>query len=109
VCTSVACFLQYGDLQLRTFRSTALFLQLRNPQRRGESRRAAPDNQDVDVERFACQRLTLLELRHDGWRELEEIPHDPVIRHLEDRRIRILVDGNDDAAALHADQMLNRT
>src|SRR5439155_11507037 len=44
----------------------------------------------------------------DGGNDLEEIPDDPVVRDLEDGRVGILVDGDDGAGSLHADQMLDR-
>src|SRR5439155_15523813 len=43
------------------------------------------------------------ERRHD----LEQIADDAVVRNLEDRRVGILVDGNDRVGAFHTDQMLN--
>src|SRR6185436_972103 len=39
---------------------------------------------------------------------LEQVGHQSVIRHLEDRRVLVFVDGDDDLAVLHAGQMLNR-
>src|SRR5918998_2632368 len=45
----------------------------------------------------------LLELRQ----ELEQIPHEAVVGDLEDRRLLVLVDGDDDLGILHACQMLN--
>ena len=38
----------------------------------------------------------------------EQIGHQAVIGHLEDRRLLVLVDGDDDLAVLHAGQMLDR-
>ena len=43
------------------------------------------------------------QLRHD----FKQIPNQPVIRHLEDRCIGILVDGDDDFRFLHPGQMLD--
>src|SRR5215212_2097171 len=51
----------------------------------------------------------LLQLRRDGWCKFEQVADDPVVCHFEDRGIRIFVDRHDRPAALHADQMLNRT
>jgi hypothetical protein len=45
------------------------------------------------------------QLRHD----FKQIPDQPVIRHLKNRRIRILVDRNDDLGFLHPGQMLDGT
>src|SRR5437763_9656378 len=42
--------------------------------------------------------------RHD----LEQVADDAVVGDLEDRRVGILVDGDDRARALHADEMLDR-
>src|SRR5262245_28307313 len=41
--------------------------------------------------------------RHD----LEQVPDDPVVGDLEDRRIGVLVDRDDRVGALHADQVLD--
>ncbi len=54
---SLARLLEHGDRQRL---AAVLFLQLREPKRRGQSRGAAADDQDVDVERFA------LHERHEG-------------------------------------------
>jgi len=43
------------------------------------------------------------QLRH----HLEQIADEAVIGHLEDRRIRVFVDGDDDLRVLHAGQVLN--
>src|SRR5260221_12431544 len=40
--------------------------------------------------------------------DLEQVADDTVVGDFEDRRIGILVDGDDGARAFHADQMLNR-
>jgi hypothetical protein len=48
--------------------------------------------------------LQLVDRRHD----LEQIADDAVVGHFEDRRVAILVDRDDRARSLHADQMLNR-
>src|SRR5258708_17435334 len=44
------------------------------------------------------------QLRHD----LEQISHDAVVGHLEDRRFLVLVDRHDGLAVLHAGEMLDR-
>ncbi len=36
----------------------------------------------------------------------EQVGHEPVVRHLEDGRLRVLVDGHDRLGVLHAGQML---
>src|SRR5258706_121863 len=46
----------------------------------------------------------LRELRND----LEQVAHEPVVGDLEDRRLRVLVDGDDHLAVLHAGQVLDR-
>src|SRR5258708_32314081 len=51
---------------------------------------------------FLCDRCG--QFRHD----LEQIPHDAVIGHLEDRRFLVLVDRYDGLAVLHAGEMLDR-
>src|SRR3954462_4560515 len=40
--------------------------------------------------------------------DLEEVANDTVVRHLEDRRLTVLVDGDDGLRPFHADQVLNR-
>src|ERR687889_895704 len=45
----------------------------------------------------------LLELRQ----ELEQIPDEAVVGDLEDRRLLVLVDGDDDLGVLHAGQVLD--
>src|SRR6185436_3837963 len=44
------------------------------------------------------------EFRHD----LEQIPDDTIVGNLEDRRLLVLVDGDDGLAVLHAGEMLDR-
>src|SRR5438128_742935 len=44
------------------------------------------------------------ESRHD----FEEIPHDPVVGNLEDRRVLVLVDGHNDLRRAHAGEVLDR-
>ena len=81
----------------------------------------AADDQDIDFERFAVvmyrsgpqtsgpQTWTLLlQLRDERRRDLEQVALDAVVGHFEDRRLGVLVDGDDRARALHADQVLNR-
>jgi hypothetical protein len=51
--------------------------------------------------------VALAERIHQLRHHFEQIPDQPVIRHLEDRRIRILVDGDDDLRFLHPGQMLD--
>src|SRR6185369_14055005 len=51
----------------------------------------------------------LVQLRDECGRDLEQVADDAVVGHFEDRRVGVLVDGNDGARTLHADQMLNRT
>src|SRR6185369_14337027 len=50
----------------------------------------------------------LLELFRQLGHDLEQIGHDPEIGDLEDRRLRILVDGHDDLRRPHAGQVLDR-
>src|SRR6478736_6479978 len=52
----------------------------------------------------ACDSELRGQLRH----ELEEIAHEPVVGHLEDRRLGILVDRHDHLAVLHAREVLDR-
>jgi len=51
--------------------------------------------------------VALAERIHQLRYDFKQIPNQTVIRHLEDRRIRILVDGNDDLGFLHPGQMLD--
>jgi hypothetical protein len=51
--------------------------------------------------------VALAERIHQLRHHLKQIPDQPVIRHLEDRCIRILVDGDDDLGFLHPGQMLD--
>jgi hypothetical protein len=53
--------------------------------------------------------VALAERIHQLRHHFKQIPDQPVIRHLEDRRIRILVDGDDDLGVLHPGQMLDGT
>ena len=48
-----------------------------------------------------------LQLRNERRRELEQIALDAVVGDFEDRRLGVLVDRDDGARALHADQVLN--
>ena len=50
----------------------------------------------------------LTDCSHQLWHHFEQIANQPVIRDLEDRRIGILVDGDDDLRFLHPGQMLDR-
>src|SRR5690349_2391817 len=50
---------------------------------------------------------SFLQLRNDGRRQLEQVALNPVVGDLEDWRLGVLVDGDDRACALHADEMLN--
>src|SRR5690606_33798227 len=47
----------------------------------------------------------LLELRHG----FEQVSHQAVVSHLEDRGFFVLVDGDDDLGVLHTGQVLNGT
>lgn len=52
------------------------------------------------------QRLQLfLQLRHG----VKQICNQPIIRHLKDWRLLVLINSDDDLGVLHASQMLNRT
>src|SRR5262249_13623061 len=51
----------------------------------------------------------LLELVGERGHHLEEVRHDAVVGDLEDRRLRVLVDRDDDLRRPHASEMLNRT
>src|SRR3546814_1562765 len=42
------------------------------------------------------------------WQHLEQVPHQPDVRDLEDRRLGILVDRHDRAGVLDAGQVLDR-
>src|SRR5436305_8688332 len=61
--------------------------------------------------RLIMTRYSALLLFHRGGQlghDLEEIAHDAVIGHLEDRSFLVLVDGHDGLAVLHAGEMLDR-
>src|SRR3972149_8664648 len=51
----------------------------------------------------------LLQLRDHLRYRLEEVGHQPVVRHLEDRRLLVLVDRHDHPGVLHTRQVLDRT
>src|SRR3990172_1391205 len=51
----------------------------------------------------------LLQLRDHLRYRLEEVGHQPVVRHLEDRRLLVLVDRHDDLRVLHPRQVLDRS
>ena len=55
----------------------------------------------VFAHRCLCKNR-LSQLFHQFRNDLEQVSHDPVVRHLEYRRFLVLVDGDDDAAVLHA-------
>src|SRR5207302_3378365 len=50
----------------------------------------------------------LSQLLHQFRNDLEQVSDDPIVRDLEDGRFLVLVDGDDDAAVLHAGQVLDR-
>ena len=106
-----ARFLEHRDRQRL---AASLLLQLRQPERRGQPRRPAADDQDVDFERVARHRvrgpapLAFLQFADERRRNLEDVALNAVVGDLENRRLGVLVDGDDGARALHADQMLNR-
>src|SRR5690349_12344211 len=52
--------------------------------------------------------MEFLDLFRELWHDFEEVSHDPVVRHLEDRRVLVLVDRDDDLGRAHAGEMLNR-
>src|SRR5512144_56977 len=52
--------------------------------------------------------MSALQRGHHRGHHFEEVPGNPVIGHLEDRRLGILVDGDDGARPFHADEMLDR-
>src|SRR2546430_16163274 len=52
--------------------------------------------------------MELLDLFGELGDDLEQIPHDPVIGHLEDRRVFVLVDGHDDFGRAHPGEVLDR-
>ncbi len=49
----------------------------------------------------------LPDLRDHGWQNLLHIPHNPVVRDLEDGRIGIPIDRNDALALAHAGEVLH--
>src|SRR3954469_19239564 len=51
--------------------------------------------------------LQLLDLFGELGERLEEIAHQAVVGHLEDRRLGVLVDGDDGLAALHSGEVLD--
>src|SRR5204862_6315107 len=52
--------------------------------------------------------MALLDLFGELADDLEQIPHDPVIGHLEDRRVSAPVDGHDDFGRAHSGEVLDR-
>ena len=75
--------------------------------RRDLGRENASEDDDQQPE---GQRLHLrLQGGHQRRDNLEQVPDDPVVGHLEDRRIWILVDRDDGLRPFHADEMLDRT
>src|SRR5947199_376194 len=52
--------------------------------------------------------MQLLDLFGELGVDLEQIPHDPVIGHLEDRRVFVLVDGDDDLGRRQPGEVLDR-
>src|SRR5216117_3816014 len=56
----------------------------------------------------ASAKNRLSQLFHQFRNDLEQVPDDPIVRHLEYRRFLVLVDGDDDADVLHAREVLDR-
>lgn len=54
------------------------------------------------------QTFNRLELAFKLRQHLEQVSHQPIVGYLKDRRVFILVDGNNHARILHAGQMLDR-
>src|SRR4029079_14430915 len=52
--------------------------------------------------------VLLLQLRGQRGQEVEQVSHVPVVGHLENRRLGVLVDRDNRPRALHADHVLNR-
>src|SRR2546426_12807072 len=55
-----------------------------------------------------CSTMELLYLLREFRHHLEEIPDNPVVRHFEDRRVLVLVDGHDDLGRAHPREVLDR-
>src|SRR5690606_4608643 len=53
--------------------------------------------------------ISALQLRDQGRNDVEQVADDPEVSHLEDGRVRVLVDRDDVLAVLHAPGMLRRT
>src|SRR4051812_38630785 len=71
-----------------------------------------PPGPPVRSERTSCPsagpgKSSFFQLLHNIGDELEQVADQAVVRHLEDRRFLILVDGDDDSAVLHAGQVLD--
>ena len=71
--------------------------------RRASSRSPPPSTSSLSFERAAA-RHQALQLRHD----LKEVADQAKVGDLEDRRLGVLVDGDDGARILDAGQMLDR-
>src|SRR5690348_13561818 len=58
--------------------------------------------------RFLTPYASRLDLLSELWHDLEEVAHQPVVGDLEDRRLGILVDGDNHLAVLHPREVLDR-
>jgi hypothetical protein len=84
-------FLEHRD---RQGLAALLFLELRKTKRRGKTGRTATDDQDVNFKCFPFH-LTFFKFSGQRRRDLEQVAHDAVVGHFEDRRVGILVDRDD--------------
>src|SRR3954462_1838773 len=71
------------------------------------TRKRPPDALCAGRPRSSRSRLLLAELGLEFRHHLEQVADQAVIGHLEDRRLLVLVDGDDDLAVLHAGQVLD--
>src|SRR5579863_7233692 len=91
---------------------TAMFLPSKRPKKRRDHRRAATRVQSHGPPFFHKDGRTLTpnlgELRRKLGERRVEVGDEAVVGDLENRRLLVLVDGDDDLRILHAGQMLDR-
>ena len=106
MCADLATFFDQADAEAR--------ITLFEPDRGSQARRPATDDNNIKFHGFTISTHkefvpALSKRRREFAHGGKKISHQPVVGDLKDRRVGILVDGDDDFGFLHARQMLNGT